>query len=160
MDIIRDIELRCIAHRLAAEYYATVDTALKLSATVLSAVSASTSYWTAFGDTPIVPYILAGTSTLCTIFNATISLGKYDATANKHTQVAQQLEDQRIQCVAETFKGFTNNDTKNAFIQRIELQLSAILKDAPLLPARFEEKAREDRKRKEVTAPVPAGANV
>ena len=144
MDTLREIEQRCMAHRFAAEYYSAVDTGLKLTTTVVSAISASASYWAAFNAVPIVSYVLAGTSTIGTILNAVISLKRYDSEASKHTRVAQQLEDVRIQCVAEILKGFASDDLKNAFIQKIKIDISAVLQDAPMLETKFESKAASD----------------
>lgn len=144
MDIVRQVELRCRGHRLAAEYFSALDNGFKLTATIVSALAASASVWGIVQNIPIVNYILAGATTITTIVNGIITVKNTQATASAHKSVAKMLDSIRITYVSQLLDTPIDDPKREDLVYKMRIEISSILKDAPLLDSRFETAAQKD----------------
>lgn len=144
MDIVRQVELRCMGHRLAAEYYTNMDNGFKIAATILAALSTSASYWSISETTSILNYCLAGLSTLTTVLNAVLTMKNASAIANHHRSVAKALDLIRLTYISDLLDSAKTEAERDEIVDKMRVDVSNILKDAPLLDSRFEMKAQAD----------------
>lgn len=144
METIRQVELRCTGHRLAAEYYASLDNGFRIAATVMAAFSTSASYWSIAETNRVLNYVLAGLSTLTTITNAVMSMWNVGNIANTHRIVAKSLDTIRLTYIGDLMDTAKTEAERDDVIRRMRVDLSSVLKDAPLLPSYFERAAQTD----------------
>lgn len=144
METIRQVELRCMGHRLAAEHYASLDNGFRMAATVMAALSTSASYWSITETNPILNYVLAGLSTVTTITNAVMSMWNIGNLANGHRTVAKALDYIRLTYIGDLMDSAKPDAERDELVRRMRVDVSNILKDAPLLPSYFENAAQAD----------------
>lgn len=149
MEIIREIEIRCMGHRLANEHYRFIDNLLKISATLASAISASASFWTMMNDTLAMKIVMAGTATVTTIINAIIATCAQQNNANAHKEAARMLDNIKMTYVWDLVNTSIVGDKREDIIRKIRVDVSNVLKDAPVINTAYENRARQDLARRD-----------
>lgn len=155
---LHELEVRCTAHKLAAEHYSSLDESLKLAASVVSVVAASASYWNAFENVPIVGYILSALATSTAVLNVVAAKLKASDTADRHFATAKKLEAVWVSCVGETLVNLSP-EAKLALIKKSTVDAAAALHEAPLLPKKYSQRAEEivDKRSSSNAQPVQDG---
>lgn len=142
-ETLRELEIRCIAHKLAAEYYSALDENLKLASSITSVLTASVSYWNAldtFSALNPIGYILPVVATLTALFSVLSAKMHAGEVAEQHLRTSKELEAIWIYCLGESVSMLTA-EARQQLVHRAMIDTTAALKDAPLLPTRYQQRA-------------------
>lgn len=141
-EVLRELEIRYLGHRLAAEAYTTEDTRIKTATNILMAVVTALSYYEIFGALPWVSYTMAGFSTVGSILGTFMTTRKAAQLGAEHFKVSQKLEGVRNYCLAQTLKIDLTEAETETIVQQAYKDVQSALNFAPLLPLKYESMAK------------------
>lgn len=146
---VKELEIRFMGHKLTAEHYLEIQSSLTLAASVCAVLGASVSYWQAFDWVQILSYLLASISTITAILNVVITKVRANDSATVHLDSAKRLEHIWITCITEASEVADNDyDKQMEIMKRTKLDISNAMKDAPLIPNKYERIALEEYEKK------------
>jgi type II secretory pathway pseudopilin PulG len=154
-DVVREIKVRAIAHRIDAETARRLERGLKIPATFVSAIIATLSIIQTFAKTEVVLYVTAAVSCIGFILNGVLASFQTAEKYQKHEEASKNYERLYNRCIAEYFKQ-PHADEVDELVKQIEIDASIIVLNSPLISSSAEHKARLQSKNDICSCPRPA----
>ena len=160
-DIIKQLRIRALAHRIEAEWSQKLDRSLKIPTLILACILTTTSTITAVSLGVILPYANAIIAFIVASLNGVISALQTTTQIQAHAEACKSYERLHAKCVSKLFMGLeANGEEYHKIIREVDLELQSILNSAPVLSTSSEEKAELQVKQSERLMRVTPPASI